>query len=162
MVGAALVVLAGRLLLAVQLVLAAPGDLEPVFGVGGVAITPIGGVPGELSGLVLQPDGAVVVAGSTGAGIDPNDLDVALVRYTAAGDLDPSFGAGGIVRTFGPFEDAAHAIALAADGGLIVAGTVSQSATGDRELALFRYLAERHARPELRRRRTRRHHHRSR
>jgi uncharacterized delta-60 repeat protein len=131
---AALGVLAGGL------VLAAPGNLDGGFGSGGVVTTAIGGVPNELTALVLQPDGGLVVAGTTGAGLDPDDLDVALARYTSAGTLDPGFGSGGIVRTFGPFEDAVRALALAADGTLLAAGTVAQSAGGDRELALFRYL----------------------
>jgi uncharacterized delta-60 repeat protein len=133
--GAALGVLAGGL------VLAAPGNLDHGFGTGGVVTTAIGGVANELSALVLQPDGALVVAGTTGAGLDPDGLDVALARYTANGALDPSFGTRGLVRTFGPFEDSVRALALAPDGGLLAAGAVSQSAGGDQEVALFRYLS---------------------
>ena len=126
--------------LAGGLVLAAPGDLDHGFATGGVVTTAIGGVPNDLTALVRQPDGALVVAGTTGAGLDPDELDVALARYSSGGALDPSFGTGGIVRTFGPFEDTVRALALAADGALLAAGSVAQSAGGDRELALFRYL----------------------
>jgi uncharacterized delta-60 repeat protein len=123
------------------LVLASPGDLDHGFGNGGVVTTAIGDAPNELTALVLQPDGALVAAGNTGTGLDAGDLDVALVRYTSAGTLDPSFGSGGIVRTFGPFEDSVRALALTAEGGIFAAGVVTESAGGDREFALFRYLA---------------------
>ena len=40
-------------------------------------------------GAVIQPDGKIVLGGVSGAG------DCALVRYTANGGLDTSFGTGG-------------------------------------------------------------------
>ena len=48
------------------------------------------------SAVVIQKDGRIVAAGwsmTAGSG------DFALVRYTAAGKLDPSFGQGGKVLT---------------------------------------------------------------
>jgi hypothetical protein len=41
----------------------------------------------------------------------------------ADGSLDPSFGTGGKVRTYFGFDDHAAAVALQADGKLVVAGT---------------------------------------
>ncbi len=127
-------------LLIAGLVFAAPGALDTGFGTGGVVTTPIGGVPNELTALVLQPDGAIVVAGTTGNGLDPDDLDVAFARYTSAGTLDPTFGTGGVFRVFGPFEDTVRGLAATA-GGFVAAGTVAESADGPREVALFRVLA---------------------
>ncbi len=129
-------------LLLAGLVFAGPGDLDRGFGDGGVATTAVGGVPNTAYALVVRPDGTILVAGTTGADIDPNDLDVALVRYTSAGVLDPSFGTGGIVRTFGPFEDTAHALALAPDGTLVAVGATTDGTTADQQFALYRYRAD--------------------
>jgi len=41
---------------------AAPGDLDPTFGVGGKVITGFGGT-GRATALVVQPDGKLVAAG---------------------------------------------------------------------------------------------------
>ena len=41
---------------------AAPGDLDPTFGVGGIVITPVAGQPAAIAeAAVLQPDGKIVV-----------------------------------------------------------------------------------------------------
>lgn len=56
---------------------------------------------------------------------DPSDW--ALVRYTPGGNLDRSFGAGGIVRTdFGTGSDGAAALALR-PAGVVVAGEIYAS-----------------------------------
>ena len=128
-------------LLLAGIVLASPGDLDGGFGTGGVVTTAVGDGPNELTALVVQPDGAFVAAGTTGSGFDADDLDVALVRYTAAGVPDGAFGSGGTVRTFGPFEDSVRALALDGDGRLVAAGAVAGARGGDREVALYRYLA---------------------
>jgi uncharacterized delta-60 repeat protein len=47
--------------------------------------------------MVLQPDGKIVVAGTTIPKNATNTLDLALVRYNADGTLDSSFGSGGKV-----------------------------------------------------------------
>jgi hypothetical protein len=122
-------------LLLAGIVLASPGDLDGGFGTGGVVTTAVGDGPNELTALVVQPDGAFVAAGTTGSGFDADDLDVALVRYTAAGVPDGAFGSGGTVRTFGPFEDSVRALALDGDGRLVAAGAVAGARGGDREVA---------------------------
>jgi uncharacterized delta-60 repeat protein len=79
----------------------ADGELEPGFGTDGVAAQNLAvGTNGELArGIVLQSDGSIVVSATiedTTAPSDPRDRDVALMRLTAAGELDPSFGEGGV------------------------------------------------------------------
>ena len=83
-----------------------PGDLDPGFGTGGATVVDItvNGDPRSTSatGLALQPDGRVVMGGSTsliGAATGPDRM--VAVRLTADGDLDGSFGTGGIVRVDG-------------------------------------------------------------
>ena len=85
---------------------AADGSLDAGFGSKGTAIVNVakGGKAVELArGVVVQGDGKVVVAGPVEH--DPaaprdaaKDTDVALARFDAAGRLDPTFGAGGVVR----------------------------------------------------------------
>ena len=83
-----------------------PGDLDPGFGTGGATVVDItvNGDPRSTSatGLALQPDGRVVMGGSTsliGAATGPDRM--VAVRLTGDGDLDGSFGTGGIVRVDG-------------------------------------------------------------
>jgi uncharacterized delta-60 repeat protein len=97
------------------------GTLDPSFGSSGIVTTPIGDYA-EARAVAIQPDGKIVVAGSSRA---PGDLayHFAVVRYNADGSLDPSFGAGGIVTTAINVEDIAYALALQPDGKIVVAGS---------------------------------------
>ena len=71
--------------------------------------------PDIAAGAALRPDGRIVVAASVGYG-------VGVAQLTASGGLDGAFGAGG--RTAISFGDAnaARAVALQADGKIVVAG----------------------------------------
>ncbi|CAA9479757.1 MAG: FIG005080: Possible exported protein [uncultured Solirubrobacteraceae bacterium] len=82
------------------------------------------------SAVAVQADGKILVAGTSG-------FDLAVVRYNADGTLDASFGSGGKLTTdFANGVDAGQAIALQADGRIVVAG----SSHGD--FALARYNAD--------------------
>ena len=98
--------------------LAAPGDLDPSFGTGGIVITSFGGTD-VASAVVIQPDGKLVVAGRTN--IAGNTV-FALARYNPNGGLDPSFGRGGLVTTDFGSTDQAFAVALQGDGKIVTAG----------------------------------------
>lgn len=78
-----------------------------------------------VSALLVQPDGAIVVAGeSVGDGDNEADRrDVALLRYRTDGVPDPDFGTAGLTRGGQTgFADAGLAVALAPDGHILVAG----------------------------------------
>ncbi len=114
----------------------ATGALDPSFGTGGIATTSIGGDDAAL-GLVVQVDGKVVAAGYSNTG---TDYDVAVVRFTAAGVLDASFGDGGIVTTpIGNGNDFGASVALGSGGTILVAGSTSAGANSD--FALVRYTS---------------------
>ena len=131
-------------LLAMQVVLsspanAAPGDLDPTFGVGGTVTTDLGGED-EIIGLALQPDGKIVAVGqvfhdATGAS------DFAITRYTSTGVLDATFGSGGAVTTdFGTRNDIAGGVAIQSDGKIVVSGLSFVGADRSTEdFALARY-----------------------
>ena len=113
-----------------------PGDLDPTFGIGGKVTTGIG-TDDYGYAVAIQADGKLVVAGETNNGIN---YDFALVRYNANGTLDATFGTGGKVTTaVGTSDGAAYALAIQADGKLVVAGATNNGINYD--VALVRYNA---------------------
>jgi uncharacterized delta-60 repeat protein len=91
------------------------GSLDPTFGSGGTVLSDFGSTLDAGSDVVLQPDGGIVVAGTS-------NRDFAIARYTSSGVLDPSFGGGGLTTTdLGSF-DQATALARQPDGKFVVAG----------------------------------------
>jgi len=119
----------------------APGDLDPTFGVGGKVITDFEGLGDAVGALVLQPDGKLVAAGSSGFA---SVFDFTLMRYLPDGRLDPTFGVGGKVTTDFGGQDVALALILQPDGKLVAAG-YSLTRTPDDDLTsnipLARYVA---------------------
>ena len=112
------------------------GDLDPTFGGGdGKVTTDIVSADADYATAVaIQADGKIVVAGtSNGSGTN----DFALARYTTAGALDATFGTGGKVTTdIG--ADYGYAVAIQADGKIVVAGE-SNGGAGNNDFALARY-----------------------
>ncbi|MEZ0263813.1 MAG: PA14 domain-containing protein [Phycisphaerae bacterium] len=103
--------------------LAAAGLPDPTFGGGdGSVLTPFDGSRVDVAAAsVTQADGKVVVVGGTSdyTGLD----DFALARFNPDGTVDKTFGAyGRVVTDFGG-DDVATAVAVQADGKLVVAGT---------------------------------------
>src|SRR6185369_3777211 len=113
----------------------AAGTVDAGFGSSGTIRTSVGTGNSFAYAAALQPDGKVVAAGTSRNGTTD---DFALVRYTANGALDTSFGAGGKVTTpIGSGNDQAHALLRQADGKLIALGYASAGTTDD--FALARY-----------------------
>jgi uncharacterized delta-60 repeat protein len=81
-----------------------------------------------ITGLVLGPDGSIVVGGLANVrGARPAHARTLLARYDATGRLDPTFGQGGVALGEVPGKSAAlTALVLAPDGGLIAAGERSR------------------------------------
>jgi uncharacterized delta-60 repeat protein len=95
----------------------ATGSLDASFGDAGVVRTVL---PVKALGAALQPDGKIIVVG--GANSDTG-YDVVLVRYTAGGALDDTFGTDGVVTTDVVGDcDFARDAAVQSDGSIIVAG----------------------------------------
>ncbi len=112
----------------------ASSDLDPAFGVGGKVETRIGKGDEGGAAAARQSDGKIVVVGRGSGG------GFAVARYDADGALDVSFGSGGIVTTdFAGEEDNASAVAVQADGKILVAGSASTGGRSD--FAVARYLA---------------------
>ena len=89
------------------------------FGINGIVKTDLGS--DDISyAVVIQPDGKIVVAGTSNTGV--GIYQFALVRYTTSGFLDNSFGTNGLV--LGPFGDG-RSVTLQPDGKILVAGTTT-------------------------------------
>ncbi len=119
----------------------ADGSLDSGFGSSGRVLTRVGGGVAEAHALALQPDRDILAAGS---GFKPEAAAVgnfAVARYTPDGALDETFGLdGGVVLTPVAASGAeARAIALQADGRIVVAGTAFASGKTNDALALARY-----------------------
>jgi uncharacterized delta-60 repeat protein len=113
------------------------GRLDRTFGRGGKVVTDFGSHSDDgADAIAIQRDGKIVLGGATSRTEDaPNDW--ALVRYTANGRLDRSFGVGGKLRTdFGTEIDDVAALAIQGDGKIVAAG---ESAS---DFALARYLQD--------------------
>jgi len=126
------------------------GSLDPTFGMSGVITTDLGlEQPGLCNGkergyaAALQPDGQIVVGGSTGVGSSSPGYadDFILVRYHPDGSLDTTFGVGGAIIS--PVSlttrSAARAVALQPDGKFLIAGWMG----GDTSIDFF--VARHHA-----------------
>jgi uncharacterized delta-60 repeat protein len=111
------------------------GQLDPSFGSGGTDVIQTSGVDIDLGSVVsmaLQGDGKFVVAGSAYgayAGLYGTTDDLAIVRVTSQGGLDPSFGNGGVVITdltpsgaVSPNDDHGTGVVIQPDGKIVVGG----------------------------------------
>jgi uncharacterized delta-60 repeat protein len=118
------------------------GSLDPGFGTGGKVTTDFFGHRDEASGVALESDGRILVAGSTETGPDQQSSDFALTRYTPDGSLDTTFGSGGrVVTDFAGGLDQARAILIQPDGRIVVAGFAGKSSGGSGG-ALARYNSD--------------------
>ena len=114
------------------------GSLDPAFGAGGIVRTDLSPIRDFAARAVIDAEGRIVAAGLAEAG---GATRVALARYQTDGQLDPSFGSGGVVLTaVGTIGSAANALALQADGKLVVAGSTSVNLNSHTDIAVLRYL----------------------
>lgn len=115
--------------------------LDPSFGEKGKVSTDFGlGQELAYTG-VIQPDGKIVAAGSvliSGTGLN---VDFALARYNPDGHLDDTFGGDGLVTTDFGGNEWGYAVALQADGKIVVAGSTGVGTSED-DFAVARYNSD--------------------
>ena len=143
----------------------ANGSLDLSFDFDGIVDTDLGDLGGldQAHALALQPDGKIIVVGSTDACIEEavgegsiasacygGDVDIAIVRYRDDGSLDTSFGIGGVVTTDvdGGF-DQAEGVTIQSDGQIVITGfayvdhvvpdRVAPAQTSDADVVVARY-----------------------
>jgi len=101
------------------------GSLDTSFSGDGKVVIDIGSTFDQLHALALQSDGRILAAGSESG----NNTDFAVIRLSANGNRDFSFGGGLVTVDFGTSQgrDEAFAIAVQSNGAIIVAGQSSNS-----------------------------------
>lgn len=118
------------------------GTLDNTFGGDGIVTTDIFVYNSNeyANGLLIQPDGKIILTGSTYNTII-NDVEVAAIRYNADGSLDVSFDGDGITTgDIGDTQDYMFCSALQADGKIIVAGfSVGSVADDDYDMSITRF-----------------------
>src|SRR5437870_3655072 len=92
---------------------AAPGDLDPTFGVGGTVIERSFG----FYDVAIQPDGKIVAVGTATGGSEITQIAVA--RYNIDGSPDTTFGTAG--RVFIDHHQIAVDVAIQPDGKIVLA-----------------------------------------
>ena len=108
------------------------GSLDTTFGAGGQVAS-----VASASALLLQSNGKIVVAGTLTSkiAVPPaiNDVGFGIVRYSANGAIDSTFGTGGVaVADFGatfPLSGA-FALAIQSNGDLVAGGAAGAQPTG--------------------------------
>jgi uncharacterized delta-60 repeat protein len=106
----------------------------------GIVTTALGPSLDQGFSTIVQPDGRILMAGQTTLGSIGTFAEFALVRYLADGSLDPTFGTGGIVKTdIGPRHDQGLALALQADGRIVLGGVATAAGGRRDDFALARY-----------------------
>jgi uncharacterized delta-60 repeat protein len=136
------------------------GSLDTSFGDGGSTAIDFTEEPGGEGGggsydddyahdLALQPDGKIVLVGNTTPG-GICGCYIGVARLSADGELDPTFGGNGLVRTeiyWAQALDFGYAVEVGADGKIVVGGTHSQynPIAGEddwiEDFAVLRYLS---------------------
>jgi uncharacterized delta-60 repeat protein len=116
------------------------GILDAAFGDHGRVLTDLpAGQTGAIAGLALAAHGRLAVAGSTTDASGHHQW--LLARYLWDGSLDNRFGDAGKVWTSLGNDAQAHAVAVQADGKIVVAGTAWKPGSGV-QIALARYEGE--------------------
>ncbi len=105
------------------------GSLDASFDTDGIVLTNINGSDVAVD-VAIQSDDKIVVVGVTGS-----NFDFVVARYNPNGSLDTSFDGDGLVfTTFPPNPASVRAVALQADGKIVVAGAVNSTFTVARYL----------------------------
>lgn len=127
----------------------ASGGRDVCFGSGsGQVITSVAPFQDLLRAMVLQPDGKLVVTGTSNQGTGPtspdNNTDVAVARYLPDGTLDATFGTGGVTTNpvgAGTSSDTPQGIIRQADGKFVIVGSTTNVGNGSgTDIFLVRYL----------------------
>ena len=121
----------------------ANGVEDSHFGVKGNVTTNVRGLYDSASSVVIQPTGQIVIGGISATGsVGSVSSDFVLVRYTAAGVIDRTFGGGPVVTSFGQ-PSAITQLVLQSNGEIVASGKTTPSllnvTPGTLDIALARY-----------------------
>ena len=105
----------------------ATGSPDTAFGTNGATVIKLSSRDDNAKGLAFQPDGKIVVAGGSGTSSYETS---ALVRVSADGVLDTSFGTGGKVLIDFGLPSHSHSVVVQSDGKIVVTGETYTSSDG--------------------------------
>lgn len=116
------------------------GTLDPSFGEGGMTGYDVGGFNDLPNCIALQPDGKILVGGTTRNA--PDSAELLIGRFQANGALDSTFGDNGFLvmdRSDNNYAQEINAIAVQPDGKILAAATVFAP---DYSGAVFRFMPD--------------------
>ncbi|HZU86185.1 MAG TPA: hypothetical protein VFF78_01805 [Anaerolineaceae bacterium] len=118
----------------------ADGSEDTTLGGDGAVSVHLGGTD-SCAGMLLQPDGKILVVGT----VDDGGRDMLVARFNSEGTPDATFGTGGWTRldfsTGGDDYDNGYALALQGDGKIVAVGKTRQYGTNDWYFAVARFTA---------------------
>ena len=136
------------------------GSLDASFGSSGIVHT-LHGKEAGAADVALLPDGKILAGGSSVPGVappppppppapppppppgpPPEPYRMMLARYDSTGNLDSSFGGGGVVDTTLGFSAGINALRLQPDGKIVTVGSSTATFYGSASLTLARYRAD--------------------
>ena len=110
---------------------AQPGTLDNNFDANGIVTLDFFGDTDYAYDMHIQPDGKIVVCGTTRNGSSSGD-DLYVVRINPDGSLDNTFGSNGLAHVSRTGVQKANALAIQADGKVVVGGrTVASGGSGE-------------------------------
>ncbi len=110
------------------------GSLDNSFGQRGLTT-----VPGVVRDVVALPNGQIIVVGDTNS----NDSDIFLARLQPDGLLDQTFGSLGVTYlSFGAYDDDSYAVAVQADGKIVVGGSTRSTSSSPYDFAIARFTSQ--------------------
>ncbi len=116
---------------------AQPGSPDPSFGKAGFVTTNVYRSDDQAFGALRRPDGRLLIVGS--ATLDSTKAFSA-VQLLPDGNPDPAFDLDGLmIRSLGPDEETAYAVAAYPDGRTVLAG-IASSGINENDFALLRLL----------------------
>ena len=121
----------------------ADGEVDARFGDGAVNFRQSG--EGTAIGAAIQPDGRVVIAGSSGMGGGrPDAVQFVLRRFNTNGTSDASFGGGEVRHQLSSGQDPVGGLLIQSDGRILVVGSTGWMTPGgaDNDIALVAWLPD--------------------
>ncbi len=116
------------------------GSLDATFGNEGKTFVSFENMTAQSSGILLQPDGKIILAGTSGTRTAPSESSFALCRLNNNGTVDSSFAIDGRnVTPYLNYNSSALCAALQKDGRIVLGGEYYNSRKGYDNYLLARY-----------------------
>ncbi len=88
--------------------------------------------------VLLEPDGSILLAGVAGNVNGSGDTNFAVLKLTAAGTIDPSYGLAGLASVGDDVFDVPRVAARTGDGGLVLVGRIARSGGAAADMGLVK------------------------